>query len=48
MSLLSMMRRSSVVVLTLFFVALFSAFAWSDEPSPSSKIKVTSRGCAAN
>jgi len=46
MSLLSMMRRSSVVVLTLFFVALFSAFAWSDELSPRSQFEVTTRGCA--
>ena len=33
---MSLLRRSGIVVLTLLFVAMFSAFAWSDETTPHS------------
>ena len=43
MSLLQIARRSGVVVLTLFFVAVFSAFAWPDEPH-SFRVAVSGHG----
>jgi len=33
---MSALRRSGIVVLTLFFIAVFSAFAWPDEGTPHS------------
>jgi cbb3-type cytochrome oxidase subunit 3 len=44
MSLMPMLRRSGLVVLTLFFIAVFSAFAWSDETARSFRAAVSSDG----
>jgi N-formylmaleamate deformylase len=42
---MSLVRRSGLVVLTLFLVAVFSAFAWSDDSSPHSfRVVVSGHG----
>ena len=42
---MSVLRRSGIVVFTLFFVAVFSAFAWSDDGQPRSfHVAVVGRG----
>ena len=42
---MSLLRRSGIVVLTLLLVAVFSAFAWSDETTPRSfHVAVSGRG----
>src|SRR5690242_5501465 len=42
---MSVLRRSGIVVFTLFFVAVFSAFAWSDQTPPHSfRVAVSGRG----
>ena len=42
---MSLLRRSGIVVFTLLFVAVFSAFAWSDDGQPRSfHVDVVGRG----
>ena len=40
---MSHLRRAGVVALTLFFVAVFSAFSWSDDATPHSSRVGSSR-----
>jgi len=42
---MSLVRGSRLVALTIFLVAVFSAFAWSDQPTPRSfRVSVAGRG----